>query len=465
MPLPLLFVEVNHVNERSKLLSFQEPNARADLAHNLFLPTLLFVCLGAMAWAVRGCSGFGGMDGCIFAGVTWGTAWWFIAQQPDSRPLRPYRSAWIVLALTIGIGFSGNRGWMQWPSFFEGHLQTNYAEGKFVAIPRVYGFAWLFIAGVPWAGLGACVLAWCGAHRAAPSRDWGLRIGCGLGLAAVARLLFDHYPEFFLPLYNSLHSQYLDPQANPNLRRLINDNRAAVTHLGLYMGFLAAEIIRRDRRNIILISTVGLVNGLGWAVWQNWKWAPKLWPHVNFNWWRCWESSAGISIGLAYGLAYYLANRPMSAEEMSSSSTQRIDANFERLGLGLGLVLGLGLSLKNGLKGWANIYLGNENHWNHVLWLFFGPVMVLSFVVLLVRFWRGTASSESKSDVGPEAYRLMWLVLLTQNIIAQIITGPLSAWNEVAFSIYYVLLFLITAVIVYHFQASRVSCGTTIDCH
>ena len=429
---------------------------RTDLAQDLLLPTLLFVVVGAMTWAVRGCSGFGGMDGCIFAGVTWGTAWWFIARQPDSRPPRPYQSGWIILALTVGIGISGNRGWMQWPSFFEGHLQTNFAEGRFVAIPRAYGFLWLFIAGVPWAGLGACLLAWCGNHRAISARDWWLRLGCGIGLAALARVFFDNYPQFFLPLYDSMHSQYLDQQANPNLHRLINDNRAAVTHLGLYLGFLASEIVRRDRRNVVLILTVGLLNGLGWAACQNWKWAPKLWPHINFNWWRCWESSGGISIGLAYGLAYYLANRPMSPEEMSSSSgTRYFDPRLEQLAAGLGLVLGLGFSVKNGFKGWANIYLGNENHWNHVLWLFFGPAMVLGVVALMLRFRRRPVPSESEPEVCAKPYRLMWLTLLTQNVIAQIVTGPLSIWNEVAFKIYYALLFLIAAVIVYHFQSSR----------
>jgi hypothetical protein len=48
---------------------------------------------------------------------------------------------------------------MQWPSFFDGHLQTNTARGEFAPIGRAYGFLWLFIAGVPWAGIGACLLA------------------------------------------------------------------------------------------------------------------------------------------------------------------------------------------------------------------------------------------------------------------------------------------------------------------
>src|SRR6266550_929146 len=83
---------------------------RHGLTHDLILPTLLFAALGGMTWAVRGCSGFGAVAGCIFAGVTWGAAWWFIAQDPRREQSRRYTSGWIILALTVGIGLSGARG-------------------------------------------------------------------------------------------------------------------------------------------------------------------------------------------------------------------------------------------------------------------------------------------------------------------------------------------------------------------
>ncbi|NLF56011.1 MAG: hypothetical protein GX580_00055, partial [Candidatus Hydrogenedens sp.] len=124
-----------------------------DLTHDLVLPTLLFAALGGMTWAVRGCSGYGAMAGCMFAGVGWGTAWWFIARRSGGAGARPYRSGWIILAMTFGVGISGARGWMQWSSFFDGKLTLNAAEGVFVPISPAYGFLWLFIAGVPWAGI------------------------------------------------------------------------------------------------------------------------------------------------------------------------------------------------------------------------------------------------------------------------------------------------------------------------
>jgi hypothetical protein len=430
---------------------------RLDLTHDLVLPTLLFASLGAMTWAIRGCSGFGAMNGCVFAGVTWGAAWWFIARESSGQQSRRYASGWVILALTIGIGISGNRGWMQWPSFFEGHVQTNTAKGEFVPISRTYGFIWLFIAGVPWAGIGACLLAWCGPERPLRVRDWGLRFVCGLGAAFVARFLIQHFPEVFLPLYSSMKAQYADVLSNPNLGRLTNDCRAAIIHLGLYLGFLGYELGRRDWKNVVLILVVGLANGLGWALCQNWKWAAAIWPNVNFNWWRCWESCGGISIGIAYGIAYYLVNRSssrrISAPQQQTGATPVL--RDELFGAYSGLLLGLGLSIKNGLKGWANIYLGREEYYNRILWLILGPLLLVGLVALVFWIRSRPLSKDLRDNPFPHAYALIWLVMITQNVIAQLVTGPRAVWSEMGFSIYYVILFLLSMVILHHFHCVK----------
>jgi hypothetical protein len=567
---------IAHLPRSSDVADVRRRN-RLDLVHDLCLPTLFFMALGAMTWAIRGCSGFGGAIGCTFAGVTWGAAWWFVAN--DGSPRR-YTTAWIVPALTFGIGISGARGWMQWPHFFQGKLFTNYEIGASVPISRFYGFLWLFIAGVPWAGLGACLLAWCGSLRETRLWHWTLRIACGVGGALLMRQLFHSFPQFFLPLYDSLEAQYRDTQANPSLLRLINDCRTALVHLGFYLGFLLYETGRRDWKNVVLILTVGLINGAGWAICQNWSWAPRLWPDGHFNWWRCWESCGGISIGLAYGIAYFLVNRQISQREAATIAAQRYiaipsfewlllflgltaflslllrpltggwgglyfgtvvvgvtayyvrnsangantgsrlqwpyvvacgiavalcaglyleltfanraiyfagtiaigmawyavmrpttagapprlnpdggDPSIERLGLHLGLLAGLGISIVYGMKGWFRIYKVDKEHteqyWLGVLWQRFGPALLVCLVLLLCLAVFQIAPRRSSVSHSRRAYGVIWLVLIVQNTIAQLVTGPLTQWNEVAFSIYYVLLFLITAVIVVHFHAMR----------
>lgn len=49
----------------------------------------------------------------------------------------------------------------------------------------------------------------------------------------------------------------------------------------------------------------------------------------------------------------------------------------------------------------------------------------------------------------------MWLVLLVQNVLAQLVTGPPTHWAETVYNIYYLLLFTISAVIVFHYQSLR----------
>jgi hypothetical protein len=624
--------------------SLANAGPRTDLVRELVLPTLLFTALGGMTWAVRGCAGFGSWKGCVFAGVTWGTAWWYLAHDPRREQSRRYASAWIVVALTFGIGIAGMQGWMQWPSFFEGRMLTNWPE-KSVPISRSYGFLWMFLAGAKWAGIGACFLAWCGSLRETRVWHWCLRIACGLTGAYLARFLIMQYPQHFLPLYQLMQSQYEDVKANPNLGRMIIDCTEAVHHLGLCFGFLVFEILRREWRNVTLILTVSLVNGAGWALCQNWKWAQQVWPGASFNFWRCWESSGGLSMGVAFGLAYFLVNRPMSdtqralvaarrsmagpnfewlliylglawllsitfriavpwklplsarfvelthrdylewpalffavicafgaAYYFANRSTpidghggrggflrflvniepfgllltvalivglfipirqyadwgQRLridegidhlsdfalrltsflgpshppirthfdpsgvtvmelalaaaillgigwyflrhhtfeaekrvatpidgDPNLERLGLYLGLLGGLGLSIQYGVKGCLLIYGHDETIWDPRLQHLLAPIYLAILVGITLGILVWPTPRGLRRRIFPHAAGAMWLVLFVQNAIAQAITGPPSEWHEVAFNIYYVLLFASTAVTIIHFQSLK----------
>jgi hypothetical protein len=198
-----------------------------------------------------------------------------------------------------------------------------------------------------------------------------------------------------------------------------------------------------------------LLNGAGWALLQNWSWAKRIWPEARFNFWRCWESSGGINIGIAYFLVNRRIREP--GRSLAQASTGSASPNLERFGAYLGLMLGLGLSIGCGLKGWANIYLGNENDWNAILWKVFGPLLILGFLALRLQLrFRGLPRG-FKGDLFPHADRLIWLVLITQNMLAQLVTGPWSSWNEVAFSLYYVLLFAISAVIIHHYHCLKSS--------
>jgi hypothetical protein len=301
-------------------------DTRHSLAQDLVLPMLLFGAIGGMTWAVRGSSGFGAAAGCIFAGVTLGTAWWFIARDPGPTQSRRYASGWIILAMTVAFGIAGTRGWMQWPNFFNERMYTDWANDEYVPISRTHGFVWMFIAGVPWAGMGACLIAWCASGQRNSPLLWVLRLACGFGAAYVlSEVIYRHFPQVFLPFYDTLYDRYQDLDGNPNLKKLVRDNREAMIQMGLYLGFLFFEIVRRDWKNVLLIVTVGLLNGIAWSLLQNWMWAERWWPDAHFNFWRCWESSGGITIGLAYGVAYYFVNRRMPYAEVTEHAAQRVN--------------------------------------------------------------------------------------------------------------------------------------------
>jgi hypothetical protein len=640
-----------------------------DLVHDFFLPILLFAALGAMSWAVRGSSGFGSAKGCIFAGVLWGAAWWFIARNPTGPPARRYASGWVILALAIGIGLSGARGWAQWSNFFAGELQTSTDPYESVPIVPIHGFVWLFIAGMPWAGIGACLLAWSGAEKPLAAWQWSVRLFCAFGGAFFASWLFATYPQWFLPLYSTMKDRYADATANPNLQRVINDNGAAIRHLGFYLGCLLFEFGRRDWKNVTLIGTVGLVNGIGWSLLQNWHWSKAIWPTME-NYWRAWESSGGISIGIALGIAYYLVNRrtvpcacakapapagfpifgvcsmifmsvillwyvvanagslfsadwaahlPFCAvllyglglyfwrlratlvgtAESSESAIPKLgtwaihfglmalvalfmmgpleffgtpdpatpwwarfdylfvgatglygvlffltalwktltvrpeekesiapffqrypnldwmaiylfltiiacsflrgeipgwkgwlwiaqetpapwtgslglaclvlfgvvwcalsyfspregEGGLDRFAVHLGLLLGLGLSLKNGTRGWANKNLdGNEHMWGDLYWRYIGPAMLLLLVGIIALALMRRVMAPREGDSVPHAWAFIVLVIVVQNAFAHLVTGPITNWNEAIFNLYYVLLFFLTATILYHYH-------------
>lgn len=184
--------------------------------------------------------------------------------------------------------------------------------------------------------------------------------------------------------------------------------------------------------------------------WEGWFWL----SNENPPFWYGYLGTAALAV---FGVVYVVSRLLARHEHVSLADSEPIlqEPNLERLGVYLGLLLGLGMSLKNGSRGWANIYWGDEWYWGSVFWRYIGPSMlvVLVLILLLVLFRR--LPVRPQRDVFPHAGWLVALAIVFQNVIAQTITGPISSWGEMVFNLYYFLLFLLSAVILYHYHVVK----------
>ncbi len=425
------------------------------------IPIVLFASLGAFAWAIRGQSGFGGMSGCMFAGLLWAAAWYLLSREVSPEKIRRYNLGWCVPAITIGIGIMGMHGWGAWPSWVVGSFNVILDESVTIPITPAWGFLWFFIAGAPWAGMGAVFLAWSGSKVPLARKDWVLRILFGAvgGLGALG--FFFGFPQLFLPLYDTL--DYLDPTCT-GCSHAVGECQTAWLFMGIYLGFLAYEVYRKDWVNVKLIMLVGGIAGGLWSALQVIQYMPALYPTDGFNWWRVWESSGGAAIGLAYGVAYYYCNRSLAPGD----SNQRVQPyskhpNAEKVLVYLALILGLGYAIINGTKGFNNIYFGNDDTLSQPTFI---PVIVAG-VALLVYVIHATRKTplqvKDARDPIPRYMTLFYIVYFTQRGIGLLVTGakagdvwgPWASWPELAFFLYYLILMVFDIVILACWKAIR----------
>jgi hypothetical protein len=132
------------------------------------------------------------------------------------------------------------------------------------------------------------------------------------------------------------------------------------------------------------------------------------------------------------------------------------DPHLERWGIYLGLVYGLGMSVRKALKGGTHLYGGDENAWDTVFWNWVSLGMLVCLVVGAILILARRMRRDFHGDVFPKVSRIIWLVLIAQNVLAQVVTGPLAgpraSWNEFAYSLLYLVLFCLTAAIIVHYQ-------------
>ena len=297
----------------------KESGSRLNLWNELILPTLLFAALGGMTWAVRGSSGFGASAGCIFAGVMWGAAWWYLARNPMGRPSRcPLRtSGWIVLAMTVGIWLRGEPGLDAVVQFLGGPPPDQHRQGNSCRSP-----------GSTTASSGCSSPASVGGARSLharlvrlPPRNAGLALGLADRLRDRRRppgeLSVSDFPPVFPSHVQLVRGSLQRLRGQSQSGRLYNDCNAAVTPPWAITSAIARGADPQgmeERRVILTVRAPSTARAWARSVRTGAEGTESLaGRQVQFL--AVLGILRGLSIGIAYGIAYFLVNRPMSDRE------------------------------------------------------------------------------------------------------------------------------------------------------
>lgn len=263
--------------------------------------------MGGFYWAIRGTSGYGGETGGTLAGFGWALLWYAFSRMGGDAQRRPYGTPWIIPAITFGIAFGGLTGYGVYMPWLSGRFYLNYPEGM-RPVAAWTGYAMLFLCGLHWGGNAGCVMAWCVPSRPLHAADWAMRVASGLCGAVAAAIVVRILPQCFLPYYSD--GLYAVPEYKTCVRAL-DSIRTIAPHIGSFLGFLAYEIARGDRRAVKMILTVALGFAIPFCVggyWQTMHDVP-----LRIDWWKNWEMTIGLGGGLSLGLAFALFNQPGEA--------------------------------------------------------------------------------------------------------------------------------------------------------
>ncbi len=437
--------------------------SRVERVKDLVIPVALFASIGAFAWAIRGQSGFGAVPGCMFAGLLWASAWYYLSRELSPETSRRYNLVWCLPAIMVGIGLMGMHGWMVWPRWVNGGFDLNNNGSLIIPINPAWGYVWFFIAGAPWAGMGAVFLAWTGSKTPLNWKQWIVRIIFGAAGGLLALLLYYGVPQLFLPLYDTgIYALPMVPDGGPE--HAFNECRDAWLYMGILLGWLTYEVVRKDWMNVKLILLVSGIAGGLWSAFQVIQYLPSLYPMDGFNWWRIWESNGGVGIGVAYGIAYYYCNRKLTPND-PRQRLQRYSShpNAAKLLAYFALIVGIGFYVINsGTKGFTNLYFsGTDDAFTQPTFI---PV-VLGGVALIIYLFYSTKKNplavKDTRDPIPHYNVIFFIIYFTERAFGLMVTGPKggpgpwASWPEFAFFLYYIILAVFDNVTLANWRAIR----------
>ena len=287
-------------------------NADPNVLYELGLTLLLFGSAGAITWAIRGTSGWGGIDGTVVPGLTWGLLWYYLCYRKgiDARG--------IVLWLGLGLALGGELGYGQYVSWIQGRFELG--DGTIPIAPWL-GYLWFTICGIGWAAPGGIVLGWALGGPVSVGR-WIERVVFmavlialifNLGSALFGTGLVEWLGAFFVRWCPGLVFPKADlgiyqGDLDRHLGRTVYTNTQNFAVLLWWGAAMIAAAFRRDRMTLMAGAVIGGGFGPGFAISAAWCHGYAYAP-AAVDWWKLWELHAGFNLGLLYAILLYLCFR------------------------------------------------------------------------------------------------------------------------------------------------------------
>ena len=287
--------------------------------------TLIMGLMGAFFWAIRGTGGFGGTDGGALAGLSWAMLWVGFSQFGGYAKQRPYGHGAMAAAIIFGITFGGMTGYGVYTAWVRGEFYLDYPQGM-RPVGIWTGYLALFLCGIHWGGITGAFMAWCAPEKPIGVVGWVLRILSGIAGAWLTLIFVRANPQLFLPFYSEGLYQI---EENKTCIRALGSIQNIAPHVGLYLGFLAFEIARRDWRAVKVMGIMALGFAIPFAIGGAWHNGHS--TSLQIDWWKNWEMTIGLGGGLSFGLAFFLFNQPTNQEVRPTTRLERI--------LGLGFLM------------------------------------------------------------------------------------------------------------------------------
>jgi hypothetical protein len=284
--------------------------------HAFWLPMLLFGSMGAITWAIRGTDGWGGIDGTLVPGLTWGLLWYYLCRR------RGIDARGMVLWLGMGIAIGGELGYGQYVSWIQGNFHIG---DDVVPVSPWAGYAWFVICGIGWGAPGGIVLGWA-LNSQVPTKVWLIRalllvtllvvifnLGTSLLGSGVVELvgtwIARHCPWLIFP--NAGMGIYAG-ELDGHLGRTVYTNTQNFLVLVWWLLAMAVAALQRDRATLVAGAVIGGGFGIGFALSALWCIGYAHAPGY-IDWWKMWELHAGLNLGLLYVIVFNWATRHLDA--------------------------------------------------------------------------------------------------------------------------------------------------------